>query len=79
MQRRALRIIGAPMKKIGELINTQRAFMRGFGAAIADIWRLHHDGQMVRHLIKANGFSLASFRDVEMLEADYAAICQALR
>jgi len=55
------------------------AFMRGFGAALASIWRCHHDGQMVRHLITQNNFSLSSFRDVGMLDADYAAIREAVR
>jgi hypothetical protein len=58
---------------------TDAAFMRGFGCAIADVWRLHHDGQMVRHLINANGFTLGSFRDAGMLDADYEAICQAVK
>lgn len=54
------------------------AFMRGFGIALAQIWRLHHDGQMVQHLMIANGFFLTSFNDVELLESDYEAICQAM-
>jgi hypothetical protein len=56
-----------------------RAFMRGFGIALATIWRCHHDGQMVRHLIKENNFTLASFRGVGLLDADFAAIDQALK
>jgi hypothetical protein len=55
------------------------AFMRGFGVAIASIWRCHHDGQMVEHLLRENGFTLASFKGVGLLRADYAAICQALK
>jgi hypothetical protein len=54
------------------------AFMRGFGVALAEIWKLHHDGQMVRHLMSANGFALAEFSDVDLTESDYAAICQAV-
>jgi hypothetical protein len=54
------------------------AFMRGFGVALAEIWKLHHDGQMVRHLMSANGFALAEFSDVDLTEGDYAAICQAV-
>lgn len=56
-----------------------KAFMRGFGIALASVWRCHHDGQMVRHVIKENNFTLASFRDVGMLPADYTAIKQAVR
>jgi hypothetical protein len=52
--------------------------MRGFGVALAEIWKLHHDGQMVRHLMSANGFALAEFSDVDLTEGDYAAICQAV-
>lgn len=55
------------------------AFMRGFGIALATIWRCHHDGQMVQHLIKENNFTLASFRGVGLIDADYAAIGQAIR
>lgn len=56
-----------------------KAFMRGFGIALATIWRCHHDGQMVTHVIKENNFTLASFRAVGLLDADYAAIDQALK
>jgi hypothetical protein len=55
------------------------AFMRGFGIALATIWRCHHDGQMVRHLIKQNNFTLASFRGVGMLDTDLAAIRRAVQ
>lgn len=55
------------------------AFMRGFGAALASIYRCHHDGQMVRQLIKENNFKLTSFKDVGMLPADLAAIRQAVQ
>jgi hypothetical protein len=53
-------------------------FMRGFGLALATIWSCHHDGQMVRDLIKQNNFTLADFRDIDMLDADYEAICRAV-
>ena len=56
----------------------EAAFMRGFGTALASIWHCHHDGQMVRHLIKQNNFTFASFRDVGMLDADLAAIQKAV-
>ena len=56
----------------------RNAFMRGFGLALAEVWKLHHDGQMVRHLMSANGFALAEFSDVDLLESDYEAICQAM-
>jgi hypothetical protein len=55
------------------------AFMRGFGIALATIWRCHHDGQMIEHLIKENNFTLASFRGVGMLAADLAAIRKAMK
>ncbi len=54
------------------------AFMRGFGLALATIWRCHHDGQMARDLIKQNNFTLADFRDIDMLDADYETICHAV-
>jgi hypothetical protein len=66
-------------KRAKELSAEDRAFMRGFGTALASIWRCHHDGQMVVHLIKENNFTPASFHDVGMLDADLAAIHQAVR
>ena len=56
-----------------------KAFMRGFGIALATIWRCHHDGQMVEQLIKQNNFTLASFHSVGLLDADFDAICAAMR
>ena len=61
-----------------KLSDEDRAFMRGFGVALASIWRCHHDGQMVKHLIKENNFKLSSFRGIALLEADYVAIRQAV-
>ena len=55
------------------------AFMRGFGIALASIWRCHHDGQMVQHLIRQNNFTLASFSGIGMLDADLTAIRRAVR
>lgn len=57
----------------------EKAFMRGFGIALATIWRCHHDGQMVQHLIKQNNFKLSSFKGVGMLPADLAAIRRAVQ
>lgn len=69
-----------PRKKRKPRLSTEdKAFMRGFGIALATIWRCHHDGQMVQHLIKENNFRLSSFCDVGLTDADYAAISQALR
>lgn len=65
--------------KAKKLSTKDAAFMRGFGAALASIWRCHHDGQMVRHLITQNNFKLASFRGVGMLDADYKAIKSAVK
>lgn len=62
-----------------KLSSEDAAFMRGFGAALASIWRCQHDGQLVRQLIVANNFTIASFRGVGILPADLAAIRQALR
>ncbi len=69
-----------PAKKPAKKLTAEdAAFMRGFGAALASVWRCHHDGQMVQHLIRQNNFTLASFRGVGMLAADLAAIRQAVR
>lgn len=64
--------------KVKKLSPEEASFMRGFGTALASIWRCHHDGQMVRHLIKQNNFTFASFRDIGMLDTDLAAIQKAV-
>lgn len=69
---------GKKQKTKEKLSPEDAAFMRGFGTALASIWRCHHDSQMVQHLIKENNFKIASFRDVGMLDADYAAIKKAV-
>jgi hypothetical protein len=55
------------------------AFMRGFGTALASIWRCHHDGQMVACLIKENNFTIDEFRDVGLFDDDWRVICRAVR
>jgi hypothetical protein len=67
-----------PAAKKNKLSPEDAAFMRGFGTALASIWRCHHDGQMVQHLIKANNFKLGDFRDLD-IDVDYEMIRQALR
>jgi hypothetical protein len=66
-------------KRAARLKPEDVAFMRGFGVAIASIWRCQHDGQMVRMLIKENGFTIDSFRGVDLLDADFEAIQQAVK
>lgn len=53
------------------------AWTRGFASALADVWRLHHDGQMVRHLISANGLSLGDIR-LHASDFDYRSIVAAV-
>jgi hypothetical protein len=55
-----------PAKKLSA---EDKAFMRGFGTALASIWRCHHDGQMIACLVKENNFTVDDFRDVG-LDAD---------
>jgi hypothetical protein len=66
-------------KRAARLKPEDVAFMRGFGVALASIWRCQHDGQMVRMLIKENGFTIDSFRGVDLLDADFEAIQQAVK
>lgn len=68
-----------PRRRAKKPSTVDTAFMRGFGCALASIWRCQHDGQMVRMLLKENGFTLESFRDVGMSGGDYDAICQAVK
>lgn len=52
------------------------AWIAGFGMALVSIWKLHHDGQMVGHIITANGFTLDTFRD-HVDADDYAVLVDA--
>lgn len=67
------------VKPVAKLSPEDAAFMRGFGTALASIWRCHHDGQMVQHLIWQNGFTLGSFEGIGMFDADLVAIKRAVR
>lgn len=46
----------------------------GFGSALAQIWRLHHDGQMVRHIMSANGLPLNLFESAGLDGFDMQAL-----
>lgn len=46
----------------------------GFASALASIWRLHHDGQMVRHILSSNGITLKHFENAGVDEFDVRAI-----
>ena len=46
----------------------------GFGCALAQIWRLHHDGQMVRHIMSANGLPLHLFESAGLDDFDLQAL-----
>lgn len=46
----------------------------GYATALAEIWRLHHDGQMVRHILTAGGLTLKHLELGGVDEYDLAAI-----
>ena len=69
----------ATVKKPDRLAASDRSFMRGFGVALASIWNCHHDADMVRSILKENGFTPESFRGVGLEEADLAAIRRAVQ
>lgn len=46
----------------------------GYAAALAEIWRLHHDGQLVRHILTAGGLTLKHLELGGVEERDLAAI-----
>lgn len=73
--RRRARKAGRSAKK--KRVAQDAAFLRGFGCALASIWRCHHDSQMVECLLKENSLKLDDFRNVELLDGDWNAICQA--
>lgn len=51
----------------------------GFASALAQIWRLHHDGQMVRHILSASGIMLKHFESAGVDEFDLSAVREAIR
>lgn len=46
----------------------------GYAAALAKIWRVHHDGQMVRYILTASGLTLKHLELGGVEERDLAAI-----
>jgi hypothetical protein len=46
----------------------------GYATALAEIWRLHHDGQIVRHILMAGGLTLKHLELGGVEECDLAAI-----
>lgn len=50
----------------------------GFACALAEIWRLHHDGSMIRHLLSKSGISIKHLEDAGVDEFDLAAIQNAM-
>lgn len=51
----------------------------GFASALAQVWRLHHDGAMVRHVMVAGGITLKHFEGCGVDEYDLSAIRDALK
>lgn len=51
----------------------------GFACALAQIMRLHRDGQMVRHILSATGVGLKHLEEAGVDEFDFAAVREALR
>jgi hypothetical protein len=58
-------------------VRVDDAWLQGFAACLLSIWQLHHDGQMVRHIINANGITLGSLRDSGIDEDHYDALVKA--
>jgi hypothetical protein len=51
----------------------------GFACALSLIWRLHHDGQMVRHIMSSTGIGLKHLEDAGVDEYELSAVREALR
>lgn len=49
----------------------------GFASALAQIWRLSHDGQLVRHIMAATGIGPKHFESASVSDYDMAAILAA--
>ena len=50
----------------------------GFACALAQIWRLHRDGQMVRHILTASNISLKHLENAGVDEFDLSALRAAM-
>jgi len=53
--------------------------MRGFGTALAEVWRRHRDGSTVRTVMKASNFRLRSFHGIGLSRSDMLALREAVR
>lgn len=64
----------------GEPITTVTAdpWYQGFASALAEIWRMHHDGQMVRHILQGSGISIKHLEAGGVEDYDMTAITAAL-
>jgi len=49
-----------------------------FACALAQIWRLHHDGQMIRHILTSCGISLKHLENAGIDDLDLAALQAAI-
>lgn len=67
---------GNPMPKPGEPVRGDMPdpWYLGYATALAEIWRLHHDGQLVRHILTARGLTLKHLERGGVGEYDLAAI-----
>jgi len=50
----------------------------GFAQALVSVWRLHHEGTMVRHIMNSNGITLKHLEAAGVESRDLDAICAAL-
>jgi len=57
----------------------EKAFMRGFGTAIASLWRSSHNQSMIKILLQANGFTRGSFDNTGLSDWDLEALRQAVQ
>jgi hypothetical protein len=53
-------------------------WFHGFACALAEVWRLHHDGQMVGHILTASGITYTSLVHAGCDELDLESIRQAI-
>lgn len=66
---------GEPPSDAGKGIDP---WFHGYATALAQIWRLHHDGQMVRHLLTAGGIRFKALEEAGCDDLDLDAIRSAL-
>lgn len=65
-------------REAAPLTHDQDPWFLGYAAALADVWRLHREGSIVRHILDAGGLTLKHLEEGGVEDFDLAAIRDAV-